>query len=164
MRVLYRLADGKEQFESLPRRQLVLVAELGDRDSPDQLHHEVRPARRRGGAIEHLGDVWMIHDCQGLSLRLEASDDLSRVHAGFEDLQGHLAAYRLELFRHVNDAKPALADLLQKLVRTDDRARGLDDGRLIDGVAQRGSGGSMTDETANLLVFAQECGNLPEQI
>ena len=44
MRVLDRLADGDEQLEPLVRRELILVAVVGDRNAADQLHDEVRPA------------------------------------------------------------------------------------------------------------------------
>ena len=36
----------------------------------------------------------MVHQGQGLPLGLEAGDDLPRVHAGLDDLEGHLAADR----------------------------------------------------------------------
>ena len=69
-----RLRD--EQGEPLSRRQVILVAEVRDGNALDQLHHEVRSARGRGTAIEHLGNAGVIHDRQGLSLGLEASDNL----------------------------------------------------------------------------------------
>ncbi len=65
----------------------------------------------------------MVHECQGLALRLEAGDHLAGVHARLEDLEGHLAADRLLLLGHEHQAEAALADLLQQLVGTDDRAR-----------------------------------------
>ena len=71
-----------------------LVAVLGDRDAADQLHDEVGPARVGGAGVEHLGDVGVVHQRQGLPLGLEAGDDLPRVHARLDDLQGHLAADR----------------------------------------------------------------------
>ena len=45
MGVLDRLADGDEQFQPLPRRQVVLVAVLGDRHALDQFHDEVAAGR-----------------------------------------------------------------------------------------------------------------------
>src|SRR5262245_22400103 len=36
MSVLHRLADGDEQLQPLPGRQVVVVAEAGDRPPPDQ--------------------------------------------------------------------------------------------------------------------------------
>jgi hypothetical protein len=59
--VLDRLADRHEQLQPLARRQVVVVAVLGDRHAVDQLHDEVRPARFRGPAIEDAGDVDVVH-------------------------------------------------------------------------------------------------------
>ena len=52
-----------------------------------------------GAAVEHLGDVGMVHERQRLPLGLEAGDDLPRVHARLDDLQRHLAADRLRSAR-----------------------------------------------------------------
>ena len=68
------------------------------------------------------GDVGVIHQRQGLPLRLEAGDDLRRIHARLDDFQGHLAADRFFLLGHIDDAKAPLADLLQQLVGADDAA------------------------------------------
>ena len=103
----------------------------------DQLHDEVGPARVACAAVEHLGDVGMVHDRQRLPLGLEAGDHLPRVHARLEDLQGHLAADRLRLLGHEDDAEAAFADLLQQLVRADHRAGAFGDRRLIDGGSRR---------------------------
>jgi hypothetical protein len=40
----------------------------------------------------------MIHQRQRLPLRLEAGDDLARVHAGLDDFERHLATNRMLLF------------------------------------------------------------------
>ena len=80
-----------------------------------------RPAVGRAG-IEHLGDVRMVHQRQGLPLGLEAGDDLPAVHARLDDLEGDLAADRLCLLGHVDDAHAAFADLLEQLVGADERA------------------------------------------
>ena len=78
MGVLHRLADRHEQLQPLPRRQVVLVAELGDRHALDQLHHEVRPARGRSrppsNTLAMFG--WSMMR-QGLPLGLEAGDHLA---------------------------------------------------------------------------------------
>ena len=74
--VLHGLADLHEQFQSLPRREAVLVAILGDRDAADQLHDEVGPAGVGRAAVEHAGDVGMVHQGQGLALGLETGDDM----------------------------------------------------------------------------------------
>ena len=102
-----------EQAQPLADVQLVLVAERGDGHAADQLHDEVRPSRGGRTAVEDAGDVRVVHERQRLPLRLEAGHHLARVHARLEDFQGHLAANRLLLFGHEDDAKAALADLLQ---------------------------------------------------
>ena len=85
-----------------------------------------------GPAVEHLGDVGVVHQRQGLPLGLEPGDHLPGVHARLDDLQGDLAADRLGLLGHEDDAEAALADLLQQLVRADHRAGALRGG-LVDG-------------------------------
>ena len=114
--------------QSLFGRQLVLVAVLGDRDAPHEVHHEVGPAGLGRPGVEDLGDVRVVHQGQRLPLGLEAGDHLLGVHAQLDDLQRHLAADRLLLLGHVDDAQAALADLLQQLVGADHRARFFRDG------------------------------------
>jgi hypothetical protein len=86
MGVLNGLADGDEQLQALLGREMLLVTVAGDGDALDKLHDEVRAAAIRGAGIEHLGDVRVIHDRQGLPLLLEAGNDLGGVHAGLDDL------------------------------------------------------------------------------
>ena len=88
----------------------------------DQLHHEVGTAGFGCAGVEHPGDVGVVHHGQGLALGLEPGDDLFRVHPRLDDLQSHLAAHGALLLGHVDDAHAPLADLLQQLVRADDRA------------------------------------------
>ena len=64
----------------------------------------------------------MVHQGQGLPLGLEAGEHLAAVHAGLDDLQGHLAADGLLLLGHVDDAHAAFAELLEELVGADLRA------------------------------------------
>ncbi len=75
--VLHRLANRHEQLQPLLRRQAVLVAIAGDRHALDQLHDEVGPAGFGGAGVEHLGDVGVVHQRQGLPLGLEAGDHLA---------------------------------------------------------------------------------------
>ena len=108
-----------EQFEAFADTELLLVAEVGDGHALDQFHDEVGSARGRLAAVEDPGDVGMVHEGQGLAFGLEAGDHLARVHAGLEHLEGHLAAQRLLLLGHEDDAEAALADLFQQLVGAD---------------------------------------------
>ena len=65
----------------------------------------------------------MIHQRQRLPLRLEARDDVLRVHAELDDLERDPAADRFLLLGHVNHAAAAFADLLKQLVSANDIAR-----------------------------------------
>ena len=104
---------GTNSSSRCRRRQAVLVAVVGDRHALDQLHHEVRPAASRRAGVEDLGDVGVVHQGQRLPLRLEAGEDLARVHAGLDDLDGDQALDRLGLLGQPDGAHAALADLLQ---------------------------------------------------
>ena len=75
MGVLDGLAYLDEQLEPLAGAEPLLVAVLGDRHTANQLHHKIRTSLLRGTAIEDLGDMRMLHQRQGLTLRLEAGDD-----------------------------------------------------------------------------------------
>ena len=143
MRVLDRLADRHEQLQPLARRQVVVVAVLGDRHAVDQFHHEVRPAGFRGAGVEDPGDVGMVHHRQRLPFGLEAGDHLPAVHARLDDLERDLAPDRLGLLGHEDRAHAAFAELTNQLVRTDhDAGRSL---RRLKG-ARRGPGGAGTGE------------------
>ena len=100
-------------------REIVLVAVLRQRDAVDQLHHEIGPARVGRPRVEHVGDVGVVHQGQGLTLGLKPGDNRAGVHARLDDLQGDLAADGFPLLGHVHDAEAAFADLLQQLVAAD---------------------------------------------
>ncbi len=71
------------------------------------------------GSIEHHGNpIWGV--C--LSLGLEPTKHLPRVHAQLDDLKRDLTDDRLALFGHVNNAHAAFADFLEHLVAADHRA------------------------------------------
>ena len=106
MSVLHRLAHLDEEHEPLVRGEPVLVAVRRDRDARHVLHDEVRTARFGRAGVVHPGDVGMIHQSQGLALRLEPRDDLASVHALLDDLQSHAATDRLRLLREVHESHP----------------------------------------------------------
>ena len=138
MGVLDGLADRVEEFEPFAGGKVILVAILGDRDAANQFHHEIRSARVRGAGVEHLSDIGVLHHGQGLALGFKAGDDLFGVHPQFDDFQRNLPFDGLRLFGHVNDAHPAFADSLEKLVSTDLRSgtfrkvRSQESGVLVD--------------------------------
>jgi hypothetical protein len=87
MRVLHRLADRDEQFQPFADGEPSLVARLGDGESLDQVHDEVRSSAARsaskgfgrprlrvglrmmgtriigGAGVQHAGNIRMIHQC-----------------------------------------------------------------------------------------------------
>ena len=123
--VLHRLADRREQREPLRDAQAGVVAILRKRDAFDILHDEERPAALGRAAVEHLGDVRMIHYRQGLPLRLEARQDGFRVHSRFDQFQRHLAANRLRLLGDPDRSHTPFADLFKELVTAGDYSAGL---------------------------------------
>ena len=148
--MLDRLADRGKEAQPLADGQIIFVAVLSNRDSADQLHHEVRPPGLRSPSVDNPCNIRMVHDREGLTLRLEARDDLPSVHARLSDLHGHAAADWLHLFGHEHDPESTLADLLKQLVRPDLRACGLGEGLdTVSCVASR------SQETALLVVRPQ---------
>ena len=73
---------------------------------------------------------------QRLPLGLEAGDDLALSMPGLMILSATLAPDRLGLLGHVDDAHAPLADLLEQLVRADDRAGAFGDHFVIVGRIQ----------------------------
>jgi hypothetical protein len=71
MRVLDGLADVDEKLETLANPKLGLVAEHIQRQSVHEFHHEVGAPVCREAAVEHSGDVGMVHQRQRLPLLLE---------------------------------------------------------------------------------------------
>ena len=119
MGVLDCVADLNEQVETLVDTQPLAIAMLGDRDSRNVLHDEVRPAIIAHPRVEDPGHARMVHHGQCLTLGLETGDDLLRIHAQLDDFEGDSALDGLGLLGEVDDAHPALADLLKDPVRTD---------------------------------------------
>lgn len=61
----------------------------------------------------------VVHQRQRLTLRLEAGNDLPRVHPELDDLERHAPTDRLRLLRHEHGAEAPFANLLQHLVGAD---------------------------------------------
>ena len=148
MGVLDGLANRDEELEPLLDREADVVAVLGDRHAFDVFHDEVRPAFVGHAAVKDLGDVGMVHQGEGLPLGLEPREDLARVHARLDELEGDAALDRLGLLGDPDGAHAAFADLLQQLVAADFLAGALGC-RLFDrGDRSRGD----FDRAAGLLV------------
>ena len=107
----------------------------------DQLHDEVRPAGRRS---PRRRTPWR---CSGgpsgpgpAAPPRTGPAPRRRVHPRLDDLQRDPAADRLLLLGHEDDAHPALADLLQQLVRPDRPCPGRSPAGVVDAV-RSGRGG-----------------------
>ena len=136
VRVLDGLANLDEQVEPIARGKPGFVTILRDLDAAHQFHDEVGPAGVGCAAIEHLGDVGMIHHGQCLALGFEAGNDRLRVHPQFDDLEGDPPAHRFLLLGHIDHAHAAFADLLEELVAANDGTRAF----VRPGVQQDGLG------------------------
>src|SRR3954467_9177123 len=101
---------------------MFVVAKLRDRHAFHELHDEVRPPAVGCPRVQHFRNVRMVHHRHRLPLRLEASDDLTRVHSWLNDLERDGALDWHGLLGHEDNAHSAFADLLQKLVGSDDGA------------------------------------------
>ena len=117
--VLNRSAGIAKQFQTLADRHPDLIAVLRDRNAANEFHHEEGCARGGGPRIEYASDVGVVHHRQGLTLGLEAGDDLPRVHAGADHFQRHFAADRLRLPGQVDDPHSPFADQLNQPIGTD---------------------------------------------
>src|SRR6478736_3619323 len=97
----------------------MLITIVRDLDATDEFHDEEWPPGFRRPSIEYLGDVWMVHQSQRLSLGFEPGDDAPGVHAWLDDFQRNLATNGFLLFRHEHHTAPSLADLLEQFVPAD---------------------------------------------
>ena len=101
----------------------------------DILHDEVGPAFRRGAGIENLGDGRVVHEGESLAFGFKSGHHLTGIHADLDQLERHLAVYRLLLFGQPHLSHAAFADQMQQLIRADDdrnrenAAARVDDGR-----------------------------------
>src|SRR5262249_312893 len=84
-----------------------------------QLHHEIGPAGFGRPSFKDLGNVWVVHQGQGLALRLETGNHFPGIHPEFDDLQRDAPFDRFLLLGQVNHAETATADLLQEFVAPD---------------------------------------------
>ena len=100
----------------------------------------------------------MVHQGQGLPLGLEAGDHLPGIHARLDDLERDAAADRRLLVGHEDHAHAAFADLLQQLVRTDERAGPLGQRRLGGRQVDRGAelGGRLFQEAVRIVVGLEQ--------
>ena len=116
-----------------------------------------------GPGVEDLGDVRVVHQGQGLPLGLEPGDHLPRVHPRLDHLQGDPPADRLGLLGHEHHAHPALADLLQQLVRADrPRPPGLGRPGSSGGRVRSARGRRAVEEAAGAGVGGEQASTPPQ--
>ena len=85
MRVMHGVTNVDEQFKSLASCEMVVVAELRNRKSLHQLHDEIRSPTVCAARVKDLGNIWMVHHREGLTLRFKTSNKLLRVHSLLDD-------------------------------------------------------------------------------
>ncbi len=118
--VLHGLADGDEEFQPATDAELGLVAEPGQRQAVDQLHDEERPAVVGHAAVEHAGDVGVVHQRQRLPLLFKALEHGPGVHARLDELEGDRTLDRFGLLGDPDLSHAAFADLLRERVAAGD--------------------------------------------
>src|ERR1039458_8011344 len=116
MGVLDGPANLNEQFQALTGGKSLFITVVRDFDTTHQFHDEVRSASVGCSGIQHLGDIRMIHQRQGLAFGLETRDHLLGIHAQFDDLERHALTHRFCLLRHIDDPTAAFANLLKEFV------------------------------------------------
>src|SRR5262249_31566115 len=116
MRMLDRVADLDEQFQTGGDWEGTPVAIVGDLNTLHQFHDKIGPPAVSCAGVEDVSDVGMVHQSQRLPLGLKACDHAFGVHSRLYDLECDTPADGLLLLRHEDDAASTLADLLQQLV------------------------------------------------
>ena len=84
--VLNGLANWYEELESFARRELRVVTEGGQRRSVDELHDEKRLSGMGHPAVEHPGDVGMVHHRECSPLLLEPRQNRAQSMPGLMSL------------------------------------------------------------------------------
>src|SRR5213083_2490094 len=98
--MLNSVANLDKEVKALGYRKPLNVGVIGDRNTLDQLHNEIRAPRLRRAAVKHLGNVRMLHHRERLAFIFEASQNLASVHAELNDFQSDTASHGLKLLGH----------------------------------------------------------------
>ena len=157
VRVVHRPAELEEHLEALADRQAAAVAEGGDRLARRQVHHEVGAASLRGARVQNPRDRGVLHEREGLPLRLEPRDDLPGVHPQLDHLHGDVAADGVRLVGLEHDAEAALAELLGQGVRVQGHAHR----QVVLGGRQRGG---RLEEVTGRFVGVEELPHLSGEV
>src|SRR5262245_48601069 len=96
----------------------MVVAVFRDRYPTHKLHYQVRTAVDRRSTIEHLGDVRMVHQSQGLPLRFEPSLRMFSADPSLDELDRDDTVDRLCLLGGPDSAHAAFANKFEQPVST----------------------------------------------
>jgi len=116
---VHRLAHHAEQLEAARDREPGGPAVDVERLAVDVLHDEVRIAVAGAAAVDQPRDVGMGQRRQDLALLREALQDLPRLDARADHLDGNAVVAVAVWRRQVDDAGLALADLAEQPVTRD---------------------------------------------
>jgi hypothetical protein len=111
MSVLDGLTDASEQFEAFPDAHLRLIAKSGQRESVDQFHDEEGSVISSHAAVDHAGDVRMLHQRQGLPFLFKTLNYRLGVHTRLDQFESHLSLDRFGLFGHPDLTHTPFSDL-----------------------------------------------------
>ena len=116
MSVLNGVADRHEQLQPFARRQHEFCRNRSVMGMPLTSSMTKKGRAGVGGAgVEHLGDVGVIHESEGLPFGLEASQDLAAIHARLDDLESDVALTGVGLLGQPDRAHAAFADAFESL-------------------------------------------------
>src|SRR5688572_23283320 len=82
-------ADLLKKSEAGLRIQSARITKLGDRNTVDVFHYQVRKAVPCGPAIQQICDIRMFEVGKDLPFHDEPLEDCARVHAAFDQLYGY---------------------------------------------------------------------------
>lgn len=92
------------------------IGKRRDRQAVDEFHHEVGALIGCDASVEDRRDVRVIQHGEGLTLGFEPRENLSRITAGLDHLQGDDPADGRLLLRAPDDAHSAFPDRFNQAV------------------------------------------------
>src|SRR5262245_35241506 len=139
MGILNRRADGAKKPESPRNRQLEAIAILGDRQTVDVFHYEIRQSVFGGRAVEQLCDVGVAEVGEDLSLGSKSADQVYGIHSPTYQLHRYRAVVLSVCAScEIDDADAASSQLAFDAVRADHPlARAVLSRQELSGFAQR---------------------------
>ena len=119
MGVLRGTDHSEEQFKPVSERKFLLHAEVRQRDSGDQLHHEIGPSVFGLACVENPHDALVTHFGEGPPLRVEAFHHFRGSAPLTDHLEGHFPFDGKRLSRPPDDPHAPLADDFPQLIGSD---------------------------------------------